>query len=606
MEGRRLFWQIFLAYVVINTTVLLLLGLYLSFQAHESYLDEKGAGLLTGARGCEKRIADPLRRHAFDEIETIGADIREATGMRVTVILADGRVVGDTSEDPSLMQNHLDRPEVADALRGDVGRSRRYSTTLRTECLYVAVPVAEERAMRAVVRTSLPVATLLQTANAVSRRIAIAAIVATLAAAAVSRAVARRIAQPLEVLRDGAERFARGALQHRLPAAGAEEIRALAASLNDMAEELDRRMQMVERQENELQAVLSNMQEGVLAVDDAGRILKLNPAAAALLDLDAEQVRGKLVAEVVRKAGLLEFVDRALAGPPPLFEEVELRADESRRLHAYGTPLYDARRRRIGALIVLHDVTKLRRLELIRREFVDNVSHELRTPITSIRGFLETVLHENFANRENVARFVGIALQQTMRLEAIIEDLLCLSRVERGAEKRSIPLEIEPVAGILQAAAEICAQQAAGKNISLRVQCPETLAARINPALLEQAVVNLIANAVAYSRENAAVRILATPGDGEVILCVQDDGCGIEARHLPRLFERFYRVDRARSRHQGGTGLGLAIVKHIALAHGGSVRVESEVGRGSAFFIHLPAAAAADPVASSSDKPELA
>jgi two-component system phosphate regulon sensor histidine kinase PhoR len=264
-----------------------------------------------------------------------------------------------------------------------------------------------------------------------------------------------------------------------------------------------------------------------------------------------------------------------------------------RWLHVHGTTLHDGEHQRIGALVVLHDTTRLRRLENVRRDFVANVSHELRTPVTSIKGFVETLLDGAMDDPESTRRFLRIILRQANRLNAIIEDLLTLSRIERGTEEVTIELGEDSVGEVLQAAIEMCQQSAADKGISLHLDCPPTLRLRMNAHLLEQAVVNLVGNAVKYSEPGSTVHIGACQDGGDIVIQVKDRGCGIEAKHLPRLFERFYRVDKARSRELGGTGLGLAIVKHIALAHRGAVEVESAVGHGSTFSIRLPASISA-------------
>jgi two-component system phosphate regulon sensor histidine kinase PhoR len=470
-----------------------------------------------------------------------------------------------------------------------VGRSTRYSATLREKMMYVAVPVERAGTVAAVIRTSFAVRTLGETLHGMYWRIVVAGLIAILLVAAASLAVARRIAGPLEAIRAGAERFARGQLRHRLPVSGAEEVRMLAQSLNHMAVQLDERIQTIVSQENERSAVLASMEEGVLAVDQRSTVLNLNDMCGRLLGVDPEKARGRLVHEVIRKSSLLEFVERTLTSAEPIEEDFELRGQVNRWLHAHGTGLHDAQRRKIGALVVLHDVTRLRHLENVRRDFVANVSHELRTPITSIKGFVETLLHENLEDRQTAIRFLQIVLRQVNRLDEIIQDLLVLSRLERGVEEHTIELGPSPLAEVLRSAVEMCEKKAADKTITVQVQCPEGLTAQVNAPLLEQAVVNLIDNAVKYSDRQATVRVIAAEQAGEVVIRVEDDGCGIEARHLPRLFERFYRVDRARSRELGGTGLGLAIVKHIVNAHKGSVTVTSAVGRGSVFSIHLPA-----------------
>jgi two-component system phosphate regulon sensor histidine kinase PhoR len=341
------------------------------------------------------------------------------------------------------------------------------------------------------------------------------------------------------------------------------------------------------------------MDEGVLAVDGDGTILNLNETCAELLGTaEPARLKGRLVHEVIRKSDLLAFVDAVLASHSPREGEIRIHGREDRWLHAHGTLLRDADRQTIGALVVFHDVTRLRRLEIVRRDFVANVSHELRTPITSIKGFVETLLDDG-GDRENSERFLRIVLRQVNRLNAIIEDLLILSRIEKGTEDATIELGQGCVAEVVHAAVEMCQQRAAEKAIAISIDCAETLVARMNPHLLEQAIVNLVDNAIKYSEQGSAVRIRARGDEAGVAIAVEDEGCGIEPKHLARLFERFYRVDQARSRQLGGTGLGLAIVRHIALAHQGSVSVASTVGAGSTFTLRLPAAVEAEPVLTS-------
>lgn len=588
MRRRRLLWQVFWGYLAVTVALLVALGLYASFHARQFYLDQKAAELEAGARLCEVQIGGLIGKEVAGELQPACERLGRSLGMRITVVLPGGKVAGDSMENPAFMENHQGRPEIRDALGGRVGRQTRFSATLAKELMYVAIPVRRSGAVAAAVRTSFPVHTMAQTLHAVYRRIAGAALLAAAFVAIASLLVARKIARPLEAMRAGAERFARGELKHRLPAAGAAEIRMLAQSLNSMAEQLDERIQTIVRQQNEHQGVLASMNEGVLAVDLRGTILNLNATCAALMGVEADKVVGRMIHEVIRKPSLLNFIERTLAEAAPVEEDFELSGPENRWIHAHGTVLHDAQDRRIGALVVLHDATRLRRLENIRREFVANVSHELRTPITSIKGFVEALLHENLEDREQSLHFLTIVLKQVNRLDAIIEDLLLLSRIERGAEEQTIELEDERIADVLQAAVEICEKKAAEKQVRLEVQCPADLAVKVSAPLLEQAVMNLIDNAVKCSPGGASVRIAAEQRQDELVIRVEDAGCGIAPNHLPRLFERFYRVDKARSRDLGGTGLGLAIVKHIVTAHKGTVRVESTLGKGSAFSIHLP------------------
>jgi two-component system phosphate regulon sensor histidine kinase PhoR len=401
---------------------------------------------------------------------------------------------------------------------------------------------------------------------------------------------ARRLQRSLQSLAEGVQRLAADDLSYRVYAADYCETRRLADALNRLAERLEIRMAAITSQQHEQEAMLTSMGEGVLAVDHEGTILNLNETCAKLLGQDPVRLRGRRFHEAIRKPDLLAVIELALAEQSPVERDVRIVGAEDRWLHAHGTTLYDAQRRQIGALLVLHDVTRLRRLENVRRDFVANVSHELRTPITSIKGFVETLLDGAMDEPETSARFLRIVLRQINRLNAIIEDLLILSRIEKGSDEATIELGEDRVAEVLRAAIEMCEKQAQDKHVTLSLECDPELVARINAHLVEQAVVNLVGNAIKYSEAGSRVEVTACRRDAEVLIAVKDQGCGIEAKHLPRLFERFYRVDKARSRELGGTGLGLAIVKHIALAHRGSIDVQSTIGSGSVFTLRLPSA----------------
>jgi two-component system phosphate regulon sensor histidine kinase PhoR len=413
-----------------------------------------------------------------------------------------------------------------------------------------------------------------------------------LAVAGASWFLARRIGRPLEEMAVTAQGFGGGGPLSRFYGSEFEEMERLAAGLNEMTARLQERIQASLRQQGQQEAMLSSMAHGILAFDRDGTIVSANDTCGTLLGIDASKLRGRLAHEMLRKPDLLRVVEAALANSMTVETDLQIHGQDNRWLHAQATPLYDVQREQSGAIVILQDVTRLRRLETLRRDFVANVSHELKTPITSIKGFLETLLDGALDDKENAVRFMRIVLRHVNRLDAIIEDLLALSRIERGSEEQGIPVKPESVHEVLQSAVEMCAMKAAEKRVTIELDCRTDLVAQVNSPLLEQAVVNLIDNAIKYSLAEAKVLVTACGDDRETVICVKDEGCGIEARHLPRLFERFYRVDKARSREQGGTGLGLAIVKHIALAHQGTVAVESTVGRGSTFSIRLPARAA--------------
>ncbi|MFH1021484.1 MAG: ATP-binding protein, partial [Pseudomonadota bacterium] len=370
-----------------------------------------------------------------------------------------------------------------------------------------------------------------------------------------------------------------------------EEVVSLARAMNAMADQLDSRIKTIARQHSQLQAVFSSMIEGVITVDTEERILDINQAGASLLHLDPETLRGKNALVAVRNLALQRFISQALASARPIEGEIDLidREGQEKYFYAHGTRFQDASEMTSGAIIVINDITNLRRLENMRRDFVANVSHELKTPITSIEGFAETLLDGALDSPEDARRFVEIIAKQSKRLHAIIEDLLALSRLEQDQEQTALVLTEEKISNPLRRAIETCDLKAAEKKISLELDAANDLSAGINSPLLEQAVTNLIVNAIKCSEEGGRVLVRGKQRDAETIAIeVQDFGTGVAAQHLPRLFERFYRSDAARNRKLGGTGLGLAIVKHIVQAHGGEVGVQSEVGKGTTFTILLP------------------
>jgi len=599
MRNIRLFWQIFPACVGITIVSMLLVAWLATTTGRNFYIDRLKEEIRERALLIEPTITTLSRGE-----DRIFQDFVRQTGRRaatrITVIDAGGVVLADSNEDHTLMDNHGKRPEVEPALAGETGFALRHSQTLGESMLYAAIPIKLGTSQhRAALRLAIAVTPVEDMLAGLHKKMFAIGVAVTVLAALLSLYSARRISRPLEEMKRGAEQLTKGRIDQLVKIKSEHmsvEMAGLAASINEMAEQINRRIRIIIQQRNELEAVFSSMADAVVAIDADKKIIRMNQAAAALFALPSEVVKGKAVEGVVRNAYLLEMIEHTLAHNLQQEQKVTLfNGTDPIMLQTHAVPLRDEDNRSMGVLLVMNDLTKLNRLETIRQDFVANVSHELKTPITAIKGYVETLLDGALDDRDNARRFLGIVIRQANRLDAIVDDLLTLSRIEDRENKEDIALVAGEVGPVLENALQTCAVHADDKDIILEAECDEELFAPINQPLLEQAVINLLRNAIAYSPAGSLVTLRCQgsrnmQGEEFVHFSVSDNGPGIAREHLPRLFERFYRCDKARSRDQGGTGLGLAIVKHIAHVHHGTVEVESTPGKGSTFTLTLPAA----------------
>lgn len=592
IKHRTLFWHIFPAFAAILLLTLLLTAVYASRTIKNFYLEQLHGHLESHAWHVSTLLPSPSRPANYAAINALCVTFGDQLSNRITVILPDGRVIGDSIEAPANMENHRTRPEIHQAFDGFVGMSQRYSRTLQQELLYVAVPLrrpdADDGPILAVVRASMPVDSINRTLSDIFRDLTAAGAIIGMIAIGTSWFIAHRISAPVETIRQGALRFANGELGHKIRLPKSDEIGILAHTMNQMAAQLSERIQTIIKQRNELEAVLENMVEAVIILDLDQRIMRCNKAAIQVFSLDPSDVGRRYLQEMIRNADIHRFVDNAFKHGDTTEDVLRLHHGQECFLHVHSTFLYDPHGDMYEMLLVFHDITRLKQLESMRREFVANVSHELRTPITSILGFIETLQDGALHEPENARKFLDIIQRNASRLNTIITDLLMLSRIEYGHERDQMAFTERKLSDIVESASLACEKRAQEQGVSLRVHCPEDLVMRVNADLLEQAIVNLLDNAIKYSEPGSDVRLTVSRQHGGVKIEVQDAGCGIAADHLPRLFERFYRVDKARSRKLGGTGLGLAIVKHIANVHGGRATVTSRPGHGSTFSLMLP------------------
>ena len=581
-------WQLFPLLVLVTSVSLLACTLYFTRMLYDFEMQETRKSLESRANLVRLLEGEQFFTAPQETLDALCKDLGAASGTRITLIRLDGSVLADSEGRPAEMENHSSRPEIQEAFAGRAGRAERFSNTTGKTTCYVAVPMLRNGQVAGAVRVSVPLEAVEVRLREAYGHIALAFLAIALLASLLGLAISRRIARPIESMRQSARRFAQGDLSVRLRAPRTTELGQLAEAMNHMASQLQERIGTVERQRNELEAVLSSMVEGVVAVDTQERILNINTAAASLFQVSPEKAAGKMLHEIIRNTEIQRIAEAVHGSKEPIARDILLTYQTERFVHVHATPLTNAQGQGIGGLIVFHDITELRRLENARRDFVSNVSHELKTPITSIKGYAETLLDGAMDDRDDARRFLEIIANQADRLNALIEDLLNLSRLEQDSDRGEIQMEWIGARQVVEAAAQSIRDKASEKGIGIRVECDDDTALRANAALLQLAVENLLDNAIKYSEENAEIEVDVRKCAGQVTIRVRDTGCGIAKEHLARIFERFYRVDKARSRKLGGTGLGLAIVKHIARAHHGQASVDSSPQKGSTFSIHLP------------------
>jgi len=543
-------------------------------------------------------IASKISEYNLDEssnkIDSICKELSKKIATRITVISSNGDVIGDSEKDPDSMENHKNRSEVIAALRGEIGVLERYSHTLNEDMLYMAVPFIKNDKIVAVIRTSLPITVIKKTLNRMYHGIGLIVLCVAFLGALGSYLMSKKSSRPVMDIKIAAERFSNGDFSYKIPKTQIQEANEIAQSLNNMAENLKEKINLLYEEKSKIDAILSSMNEGVIAIDENGKILIINSAAYELFNIEINSANGKWIGEVIRYSEVQEFFENIIEAKRTLEKEITIYDFKKSGLKVYlrlnGTCLFDKNGKCIGGLIVASNITKLKELDEQRKEFLANVSHEMRTPLTSIKGYLETIREGNVNSPEDTKKFLDIIYSQVERLTLIVDDLLSLSLLEKDKENGEIQKVKTNLYDILKNAVEVCLPLAHQKQQKIMLNCDNTILGYFEPNLLEQAIINLLDNAIKYSEPNKNIFVEGKLDEEkkEIIISVKDEGPGIEKKHLDRLFERFYRVDKSRSRKLGGTGLGLAIVKHIAIAHKGRVSVCSSLGEGSTFFIYIP------------------
>ena len=575
------------SYLVLIMVIGLTLFFFLSHTLDEYMVKETREGLFSEARLtrliAEREIGD-LHRDA----QRLAATIAGETRSRVTLISRKGEVVGDSevkTEELKELENHLFRPEVQEALRTGQGSALRYSATLRTTMLYVALPLKPANGEEGFLRLALPLSALKQTKAGINTILLISLLVAFVIALLLSSILSSVTTRSLRAMAAAAARIGNGDFSRRIPVTSKDEAGELARIMNDMTARIEAELVSLATEKNRLNTILRGMGEGLMVTDAEGVITLVNPSFRTLFGV-GDEVEGKPLIEITRHPALHDAFSLVVANRCERLEEISMALEEEKVLMTHWVPLMD-KGAFLGVVAVFHDISDLKRLEKVRKDFVANVSHELRTPVTVIKGYAETLLNDvKLENPEQAIHFIQVIHSHSERLADLIRDLLVLSELESGTMSLELsPLDIGVVA---RHAAALLEQPVREKGIV--IDCSgigDSLRVMADRGRLEQVFVNLLDNAVKYTPGPGTVTVTAMESGDMVSISVQDSGLGIPPKDLPRLFERFYRVDSGRSRAEGGTGLGLSIVKHIVQLHGGSITVASTPGKGSVFTFTL-------------------
>lgn len=580
-------WRLTAIFFSVTALFLFLLGLYLMNTMEKYTFNNLQNNLLSYARLMSEDLSVTFAsRHAQDDFQKYATKVKEDINARVTIIATDGRVLGDSVLDKDSMVNHANRPEVKSAINGEIGNSVRFSASLNQKLFYLAAPVKDGDTVVGVVRIAVPWQEIENSRNYIRAIIISSMIIAFVLMVMLASVLTANMVVPLQEMTRASRELAEGKLNMTIGVTTDDEIGALGKGLNYMSLRLQDTISEITHERNKVQAILTSMTDGVIAIDRKGNIIMINPAVEKLFNIKYEKSVGKSLIEVVRNFDLERLLHEALNSESGITKELQLFVPDPKSFRISTAPLANETGI-VGTVAIMRDVTAFREVERMKADFVANVSHELKTPLTSIKGFVETLLDGALEDEKTSRYFLEIINDEADRLNRLINDLLSLSRIEaKQRELHKVKLNLEKLIG---ETVSILSPQAGDKALELKVVIADPLPEiEADEDMIGQLLINLVDNAVKYTQEGGRVKITAEAEKEWLKVAVADTGIGIPRESIPRLFERFYRVDKARSRKAGGTGLGLAIVKHILELHHGKIEVDSIVGKGSIFTVYLP------------------
>ncbi|UFJ41533.1 cell wall metabolism sensor histidine kinase WalK [Brevibacillus humidisoli] len=566
--------------------ILILMGVFFAKVLERSYMNTLTDLLRKEALLISEAIHAPEIFYNQDLLTQRVENFSESVEARVTVIDQFGSVIADTDSDPEQMENHADRPEFRGALSGNAEVSRRFSETLEYDMVYVAVPVLNDGEVIGAVRSAMSMEGVTNSIHQMWYSLVTGLLITLIVASLASARISKGITQPIEEITRVARNITQRQFQSRVKLKARDEIGQLAGAINFMASSLEQQMYEISENQQRLTGVLTNMTSGVMFVTENRRIMLVNPAIEAMLGTRQQDLVGRLHIEAGKNFGLSQFIDRCIDTGERVREEVHIYYPQERILDVNIAPYINSKGEHRGVVVVLHDITGIRRLEKMRSDFVANVSHELRTPITSIKGFTETLLDGAMHEEETARHFLQIISDESDRLYRLITDILDLSKIEQ--RRIALHLTTVNVQEIMEEIASLVQEQLVRKQLTLTLPSESNPFIQSDKDALRQILLNLVANAIAYTPEGGRIDLQIERKEHTVDLKVSDTGIGIPEKEISRIFERFYRIDKARSRDSGGTGLGLAIVKHLVENLQGHISVESKEGAGSTFTVTLP------------------
>ena len=579
--------------IIQQLIVFLFLGFLVSDIIEKNYLKEKREELRLASKLIEKPLIELLNKKQNNKVTFLCKDIANTTNSRITIILKNGFVIGDSHKNPDLMDNHITRPEIIKALNNEIGISRRFSDSMNEKMFYFASAISFNKEIL-IIRTSFPETQLKKVLNSARIKLGIVIILAIIISGITLFVMGEKIVKPIDEMRLTAEKFSTGDFSSKISNQSTFELGALAESFNKMSNDLKYRIDKINNEKNEKSILISNMVEGLAMINSKGEITLYNDSFIRILKIEKKINNKVLFENIILEKKLKNIIRHSIAKGIQNQLDMKLNKFSIDYVQITITPIRKNKDKKFDVILMINDISRLMMLERVRKDFVSNVSHELKTPLTVINGYVETIQNEKLNKNNNFKLFLKKIESNSKRMDLIIDDLLLLSRIEANSEEDNINKTSSSIREIIKSSFGDIKNKYKNQNkieikdSNVEINCLESIYFKVNIELLRQAISNLIDNAIKYGGFDCKIKIQAKIKKQNLFIDVHNSNSFIKKEKQTRVFERFYRVDKARSRDHGGTGLGLAIVKHIVLAHGGQVNVQSNEKDGTCFKIEIP------------------